>query len=733
MTEDRWKRRIDLTFHWVRGIGRSGGYWVVKDPLSRHWHSMTTREKQILDLADGTRSLRELCIAAMDLVQPMKSNVDAIAAFFLQARQRGLLVADGTAGPIESRIRARNGREKRTRSFRDLPSKVLFFRLPGFHPNRVQAIRADARLRHLAGTAVMPAAVVFVVAIAIWIANWNTFWIELSLASSRQSFGWWLTLVAAIAIAKTIHELAHVVACRVVGAECREVGVMLLLGIPCLYCDVSDLWTVSSRRDRVLVSAAGMMAETFIAAIATLIWAFTAPSMLHDVALMLMVVCSISTIVINANPLLRYDGYFILSDALGVPNLFGQAMSWLTAQVRRLIGGNDHVKPLDHHVGWQIPVAWLAFYAIASVVYRAFLLTAISILVIRFTTEIGLGWLGCGFAILFVGSIVFRVGSVLTEPASTEVSDSAIRPLAWKNPRKVIGMAAPLAAIIAVLFVPLPRSIRVPVMIVGGDEVSIFAAESGVVRVRPTGPQTVRKGDALFRLAKFELEDQWLSAAADLAEAKSIQNGWEKRRGGAEHAAAAITLANQQVDLAKEELDQVTDRRNRLVIRSPIDGWFIEGEPTSEKPPAPPGTTDQLLQLTSNKIAIGSYVRKGTVLGTVCHPTRRDGIAVLGAAEVDEIKSGQRVTLLHPTISAGETVGTIRNVANSASEPIPGLTENDPGNWERDATRFAIRIRWDPSSQIPLAIGSKGVAQIKCEPKSLAFRLRRLLSTELRW
>ena len=130
---------------------------------------------------------------------------------------------------------------------------------------------------------------------------------------------YWLLWLATIAAVKVVHELAHALTCKHLGGRCHEMGVMLLALMPCLYCDVSDAWRMASKWRRIAVSAAGMAVELVIAAAALAAWWHTQPGLLNTWCLSTVIVCSVGTLLINANPLIRYDGYYILSDLVEVP------------------------------------------------------------------------------------------------------------------------------------------------------------------------------------------------------------------------------------------------------------------------------------------------------------------------------------------------------------------------------------------------------------------------------
>ena len=149
--------------------------------------------------------------------------------------------------------------------------------------------------------------------------------------SSRLGNVIWLAI--ALAVVKVVHELGHALTCRHFGGDCHEVGVLLLLlhALPVLQ-RLRRLALSRANGTRIAVSAAGIAVEVFLAAIATFLWWFSAPGCSIRLCLNIMLVCSLSTLLFNGNPLLRYDGYYVLADLLEVPNL-GQQSRWLLGRM----------------------------------------------------------------------------------------------------------------------------------------------------------------------------------------------------------------------------------------------------------------------------------------------------------------------------------------------------------------------------------------------------------------
>ena len=206
-----------------------------------------------------------------------------------------------------------------------------------------------------------------------------------------------------LAVMKILHELGHAVSCRHYGGRCHELGLMLLVFTPCLYCDVSDAWMLRDRWRRIAIGAAGMAVELVLAAVATFLWWWSEPGWLNSVCLDVMFIGSVSTLLLNGNPLLRYDGYYILADLLETPNLQQQAGGVVRRWVARWLLGietpPDRLLPERGH--WL-----LALYAVASTAYRLAVVVAILWFLKRAAAPYRLEFLVELFGLVVIGGLV---------------------------------------------------------------------------------------------------------------------------------------------------------------------------------------------------------------------------------------------------------------------------------------------------------------------------------------
>ena len=174
-------------------------------------------------------------------------------------------------------------------------------------------------------------------------------------------------LAVVLGVTKILHEFGHGLSCKHFGGECHEMGIMILVLTPCLYCNVSDSWMLPSKWQRAAIGAAGIYVEVLLASICTFLWWFSEPGLFHNLCLNVMFVCSVSTIIFNANPLLRYDGYYILADLTEIPNLRQKATTILSHKLGEWCLG---LEPQEDPFLPQRNQLFFALYSVAAAAYR---------------------------------------------------------------------------------------------------------------------------------------------------------------------------------------------------------------------------------------------------------------------------------------------------------------------------------------------------------------------------
>ena len=207
-----------------------------------------------------------------------------------------------------------------------------------------------------------------IIALALVLVNFEAVRAKMPTFSQFFTPGNAFLLAITLAVTKVLHEFGHGLSCKHFGGECHELGFMLLVLTPCLYCNVSDSWMLPNKWHRAFIGAAGMYVELILASIATFVWFKTTPETLPNMlALNVMFICSVSTVVFNANPLLRYDGYYILADLTEIPNLRQKATTILSSTMAEWCLG---LEPNEDPFLPQRNQAFFAVYSVAAAIYR---------------------------------------------------------------------------------------------------------------------------------------------------------------------------------------------------------------------------------------------------------------------------------------------------------------------------------------------------------------------------
>ena len=259
-------------------------------------------------------------------------------------------------------------KKKRRQEWMQTLTNILYIKIPIIDPDRI--LKRMTRWLgwifsawfFLCSIGLMLSAVVLVG------VNFNKFLDKLPDYHEFFTFKTVVNLWAALAVVKVIHEFGHGLSCKKFGGEVHEMGALFLCLSPALYCNVSDAWTLPNKWHRIIISSAGIYVELVIASIATWVWWYTPTQpYFNNMALALMVVCSVSTVVFNANPLMRYDGYYVLADWLEIPNLRERANRFLSNLVQEHCLGIE-VQPEGYMALWRRLL--FVFYAVASYIYK---------------------------------------------------------------------------------------------------------------------------------------------------------------------------------------------------------------------------------------------------------------------------------------------------------------------------------------------------------------------------
>jgi putative peptide zinc metalloprotease protein len=579
----RLRVRADLGITPSKYEGKT--HYVVKDPVSLRYYRFNEQEYFVVKLFDGKHTLEDTQKAFEREFRPHRLTLEDLEGFAQQLLQAGLVQHEtAQAGKQLYEKRRKQRRLQRIATI----SNILYIKLPVFDPDKI----LGRMLKYLwwiftpwffaASVALMLSAVILVT------THFDTFYKRLP---DYQYFFHWnrmLYIWISLGIVKVIHEFGHGLSCKAFGGECHEMGALFLCLSPCLYCNVSDSWTLPSKWRRIIISFAGIYVELVIAAIATWVW-WNSPdgTVTSNVALCVMVLCSISTFIFNANPLMRFDGYYMMADWLEIPNLRDRS-NRLLKNITCEYGLGMEVQPEPYMEFWR-KVLFVS-YAIASYIYRWVVTFSILYFLYNWLKPYKLGSISAGIAFAALASMVgwplFRLFRGLHKRG--RIPDM--------KRRNVSVSAAIVVAALAVFFLlPLPISRVRQVGLVQIDPTAIqkvtLPEDAILTALHVENGQVVATGTLLaeFRAPKLEAELATARAAYEASRAaaevyertlRDARDADEIRTldGEKQQALAEQRQAKAKVDVIEDELDRLRERRG---MRAPADGVVL-GAPRSE-------------------------------------------------------------------------------------------------------------------------------------------------------
>lgn len=567
----RLRVRADLGITPQKYEGKT--HYVVKDPVSLRYYRFNEQEYFVVKHFDGKHTLEDAQKDFEREFRPHRLTFEDLEAFAQQLLQAGLVQHEtAQAGKTLFDKRRKQRRLQRVATF----SNILYIKLPIFDPDKI--LRRMLRYTSWIFTWWFFAASIGLMAAAVTLVltHFTTFYNNLP--EYHEFFQWntFLYLWIALGIVKVIHEFGHGLSCKAFGGECHEMGALFLCFSPCLYCNVSDSWTLPSKWKRIIISFAGIYVELVIAAIATFVWwnAQNYPTLRH-IALCVMVLCSVSTVVFNANPLMRFDGYYILADWLEIPNLRDRSNRMLK-NLACEYGLGMEVQPEPYMETSR--QALFVGYAIASYLYRWIVTFSILYFLSNWLKPYKLGALS---GLLAMAALASMIGWPIYRLFKGLSKRGRFPDMKRKN---VSISAAILLAVLAVFFlVPLPISRIRQTGLVQIDPLlqhKVFVPDEGALEVlHVRNGEYIHKGQLLAEFAspklsakKLEAEgqrDQYLKeAAAALSNARASTDPDRQAQFLAENKRAQA-LADESQSEANQIQFQLDKLRN---IRAPSDG-----------------------------------------------------------------------------------------------------------------------------------------------------------------
>lgn len=702
--------------------------WVVKDPLTLEHFHFSPEEHALLEMLRRRVSLTEMARKFAREFPPRTITEAEIWGFLGRLHEAGLVTSDE---PGQGDELLRRHLRERMRKWSLAWAQITAIRFRGINPDA--ALTAiHRRLGWLfSRTALLLAALVVLFAGSILVAHFDEFRARLPELAAFADWRNLIWLFVAIGAVKCVHELGHALVCKHFGGEVPEMGLLLLVFLPALYTDVSDAWRLASKWRRIAVSAAGIGVELVLASIATIVWWYAQPGLVQLVALDVMVICTVHTLAVNGNPLLRYDGYYILADLVESPNLWQRSRDALHTFLSRWLLGSrmedDALVPTRQR-------GWLAGYALASKAYSIILFAAIvwGLVLVLYPHRLETLAYMVGLTLL---------GGAVVQPAIGfyHFARNPLRRRELRTGRLGTIATAALVASIVILAWPVNYYVQAPLVLMPTDAARVYATVDGtLISALPAGRQ-VAANEPIAQLANSEVAVDLarLTGEHDLARMK-LEN-LQRLRGRDDEAGPKIPAA--RAALADLET-QLADRRReaeRLTLTTPVAGTIIPVPKVPERAARDgrlPTWSGNLLDAVNR----GAAVEPGTLVCLVGDPQNLSAVLLVDDTNVPRLEPGQRVRLTLDQAPGEVLSGQVLDVARHDAETsestataradlaqlFAGLTP--PG---RSDKHYQVRVRLDDAPHA-LAIGGRGEAKIAAERITLARWLLRYFAQTFR-
>jgi putative peptide zinc metalloprotease protein len=633
-----------VSSHWYRVAGMAprlrdhlrvhvhhyrGEVWrVVEDRLNGRFHRFDRAAWRIICLLDGQLTLDQIWLRLAAEAAEHTPSQDDLLGLLGQLHGLDLLAAGSLPDLAEQGERdRRQARQKQRQRWMN----PLAIRIPLWDPDRFLArwVQRLAPVLNRRGALLWLVWVLPAVVLAISHAQ------ELSsnFAERLLAMDNLLLLGLLFPLIKAAHELGHGLACKLRGGEVHDMGLMLLIFLPVPYVEASSAWAFPDKRDRMLVGAAGMLVEVALAALAFYLWLWLEPGLAKAMAYNVAVLAGVTTVVFNGNPLLRYDGYYIASDALEIPNLAqrgGRYWAWLFA--RRVVGRRAAQRP-GTAPGETL---WFVLYTPLSFVYRMFVLFTIAIFVATQYFVVGVA--------IALWSMVMSLGLPIYKGLAW------LRRQVWgahapaRGRRTVMGLGLAIALLVGVL--PMPLSTQVDGVLWLPDSGVLRVAQAGFVKsLAVANGSAVNTGQTVMQLREPALAAK---VAVQVARTESARARWDALR---QTEPAKAERARTELAREEGELADLQGRDQRLALRTGAQGrlWLQDAADLE-----------------------GRFVKQGQIVGYVIPPSSPVVRVIVDQTDADLIRAGTRqITVKLPFAPQQSWPAKVVRAVPAASTDLP--------------------------------------------------------------
>lgn len=664
----RLRRHVQIHRHDYRGRV----WFVIQDFATGRFHRLSPSAYRFVGLMDGSRTMDDLWNTTNEQLGENAPTQDEAIRLMGQLHAADALICDV---PPDGRELFRRYQRHQSMQLKQKIWSPLAIRIPLWDPDDFLTRTMPYVRPFFSRTFGVIWVLLVLTGFLLAAANFGAITDNIAdrVLTPRNLFVLWLVYP----VVKAFHELGHGYAVKKNGGEVHEIGIMLLVLVPVPYVDASAASALRDKHQRMLVGGIGIMVELFLASLALIVWLNAETGATHAVAYNVMLIGGVSTLLFNGNPLLRFDGYYVLADWLEIPNLGQRANRYYGYLAQKYLFGMKEADPVT-----SLPAEkrWFLGYGLAAFIYRLFIMFAI-------ITYIAGRFFAIGVVLAF-----WAIATQILVPIGKSMSFLTSSPKVGSNrPRAVLVTGGLIAAFLLILFViPAPYRSVVSGVTWPSEQAQVRVGTSGFIAEVPVQTyDRVEPGQVLIAL-----DDPLLRARLDVIDAQIA--GLELQRAAAERAdlvQAALTSA--EIEAAKEDRARLVERLAELEIRAPRAGLAV---------------------VPNGQDLGGRFAKRGQVIAYVL--TEADTAAlrvVIGQDDVDLVRNATGRVDVMPVEYGGQSYSAtlVREVPGGVmSLPTPalgmaggGTVPVDPsdGRGLRTLKRvFEFELEMEPEAALPL-------------------------------
>ena len=619
-------------------------HYVIKDPLALKYFRFKIEEYFLLQQFDGKQTLQDVKKAFERKYRPQTISIEDLTRFVAQLHEAGIILIDS---PEQAKVLIRRRNKNRWRKVWAFLANILFIKIPIIDPERLLTWMYPYFRWIFTPYFVTASVGLMLAAVTLVISQWDLFYNKLP--EFQSFFNWWtiFSFWISLAIVKIIHEFGHGLTAKHFGGEVHEMGMLFLVLTPALYCDVTDSWLLPNKWNRIWISAAGIYVECFLASIATFVWFYSEPGLLNSLSMATMFICSINTVLFNANPLLRYDGYYVMADWLEIPNLRIKSTQFFAYLIQEKVLGLEI--PVQSYLPRSRRFLFVT-YAIASYIYR----WVVTFSIIYFLSQVLKPYklqsisymLATGALVPLLGMPVYQIVKFLRTPGRLRKVKKA----------RAAGFAVAAVALVAgILLIPTPLRIQGTLVLTAAKPDEIYAEVEGqLVELNVRDGEWVTKDTVIAKLINPEKQKELVQKQAD-HDINFAKAQWYNQSPERENRA----LARQHLQAAEELepiLQKINEQIGKLTLVAARDGQVM-GVPHPE--------------------TVGQVLKPGKPFCEVGDPHHLEAHLIVDQADVDLIRLGRRAWVKIYGRSETTYLSEVSEIAKRSRDEIPPELSHD--------------------------------------------------------